>query len=348
MLEYCKYDFDAYTTPLWEGDTVYNETLMFVGETEAPLLYTPERVISVRSFDLKTEYTPGEDYAVRDGKIVLLPNTRIPSFSLEEYYPAEAVPGKSFPSLVEGRPYIFFSEGSVVFERQIHVTYTHREAWSGFLPRRTEKLGRFLEKAKRGEPVTVLFFGDSITTGLNSSGKVECEPYADTWTAMIIKKMRAYFQNDNIAYVNTAVAGKATPWAISVLEERAISVKPDLLFLGFGMNDCARSPEEEKGLFEELLDKFTSACPDCDVAVVSPMLPHFRLKKFWGNQPLFEAVFRELCAEREHVELIPVTSMHKAVLEKKRYYDMTGNNVNHPNDFLARIYAQTAAAVLFG
>lgn len=346
MLEYRKYDLDTYTLPLWEGDTVYNETLMFVGEREAPLLYTPEKVISVRSFDLGIEYALGEDYVVRDGKIVLTEGTRIPSFSLEEYYPTEAEAGKCFPSLVEGRPYIFFGEGSTIFRRQIHVTYTHREKWSGFLPGRSEKFGRFFEKAARGERVTVLFFGDSITTGLNSSGKVECAPYADTWTTMIVKKMRAYFKNDNIAYVNTAVAGKSTPWAISVLEERAISVKPDLLFLGFGMNDGGRTPEEEGRLMTELLDKFTSACPDCDVAVVSPMLPHFRLKKFYGNQPQFEAVFADICAEKAHVELIPVTSVHRVLLERKRYYDMTGNNVNHPNDFLARIYAQTALKVL--
>jgi hypothetical protein len=40
--------------------------------------------------------------------------------------------------------------------------------------------------------------------------------------------------------------------------------------------------------------------------------------------------------------------MHTTLLESKRYYDMTGNNVNHPNDFLARMYAQTILEVMIG
>ena len=348
MPEYSKYDLNTYTLPLWEGDTVYNETLMFVDEKSAPLLYKPDRVISVRSFDLATEYVEGEDYTVEDGCIVLTENTKIPCFTAEEYYPAEGVAGKSFASLVEGHPYIFFSEGSTIFRRQIHVTYTHSDKWTGFLPKKSEKFGRFIEKASRGDEVTVLFFGDSITTGSNSSGRVGCEPYADTWMEMIVNKMREYFKNDKIKYVNTAVGGKATPWAIEVLDERAIDVNPDLMFLAFGMNDGGRAPEEEGRLMNELLDRFCTACPECDVALVSPMLPHFRLRGFWGNQPKFEGVFSDICAAHEHMDLIPVTSVHTATLERKRYYDMTGNNVNHPNDFLARIYAQTALKVFFG
>ncbi|MBQ8408721.1 MAG: SGNH/GDSL hydrolase family protein [Clostridia bacterium] len=348
MLEYCKYDRKTYTLPIWEGNTVYNETLMFVGETEAPLLYYPDKVISVRSFDLKTEYVEGKDYVVQDGRIVLTDNTGIPSFSLEEYYPAEAVPGKCFGSRVEGHPYIFFSEGSTIFQRQIHVTYTHSQKWEGFLPQKSDRFQRFFEKAARGDEVTVLFFGDSITTGANSSGRVGCEPFAETWMEMIVGCMKEYFHNDKIKYVNTAVGGKATPWALETLKENAIDVNPDLMFLGFGMNDGGRAPEEEARLMNELLDRFVEACPDSDIALIAPMLPHFRLKGFWGNQPKFEAEFAKICKQRAHMDLIPVTSVHNAILQHKRYYDMTGNNVNHPNDFLARIYAQTALKVLFG
>ena len=42
--------------------------------------------------------------------------------------------------------------------------------------------------------------------------------------------------------------------------------------------------------------------------------------------------------------LVPMTSMHSALMEKKRFYDMTGNNINHPCDFLARVYAQVILA----
>ena len=33
---------------------------------------------------------------------------------------------------------------------------------------------------------------------------------------------------------------------------------------------------------------------------------------------------------------------------EKRYRDMTGNNINHPNDFIARVYAQVILKRLLG
>ena len=50
--------------------------------------------------------------------------------------------------------------------------------------------------------------------------------------------------------------------------------------------------------------------------------------------------------EREGVAVVNMTAMHQSLLSRKRYEDMTGNNVNHPNDYLARVYAQTLFATL--
>ena len=41
------------------------------------------------------------------------------------------------------------------------------------------------------------------------------------------------------------------------------------------------------------------------------------------------------------VAVADVTAVHESLLARKRYSDMTGNNINHPNDYLARVYAQT-------
>jgi len=56
------YDINVWTAPYWEGNLIYHESVMFVGDDGAPLLYTPEHVLSVRSYDLKTEYVEGVDY----------------------------------------------------------------------------------------------------------------------------------------------------------------------------------------------------------------------------------------------------------------------------------------------
>jgi len=46
--------------------------------------------------------------------------------------------------------------------------------------------------------------------------------------------------------------------------------------------------------------------------------------------------------------VMDMTTLHGNLLTRKRYCDMTGNNVNHPNDFLARAYAQNLWQTVIG
>jgi hypothetical protein len=41
-----------------------------------------------------------------------------------------------------------------------------------------------------------------------------------------------------------------------------------------------------------------------------------------------------------------MSSVHRHLLARKEYYHMTGNNINHPNDFLARVYGMVLMAVM--
>ena len=47
------------------------------------------------------------------------------------------------------------------------------------------------------------------------------------------------------------------------------------------------------------------------------------------------------------VAVANVTEVHKHLLTKKRYGDMTANNVNHPNDWLIRMQGQIIAQALW-
>ena len=95
--------------------------------------------------------------------------------------------------------------------------------WEGIIPKKSEKLQRFLDKAASGQPVTVLFYGDSITTGCNSSKMVNVPPYAPCWYEMVIDTMKKHFGNPNIRYVNTAVGGKNSDWALEELQKEGIT-----------------------------------------------------------------------------------------------------------------------------
>ena len=76
------------------------------------------------------------------------------------------------------------------------------------------------------------------------------------------------------------------------------------------------------------------------------MMPNAEVGKFLGKQEEYLPVLLSL--ETEGVVVADMTTYHKSLLEHKRYYDMSGNNVNHPNDFLARAYAHVLWQTMIG
>lgn len=53
-MPYDSYSLETWLRPVWHTREMYNETVLFVGEEdEAPLLYRPSEIRSVRSYGLK-------------------------------------------------------------------------------------------------------------------------------------------------------------------------------------------------------------------------------------------------------------------------------------------------------
>jgi len=50
--------------------------------------------------------------------------------------------------------------------------------------------------------------------------------------------------------------------------------------------------------------------------------------------------------ERPGLAVADAWTLHGEMLKRKSYMDMTGNNFNHPNDFLIRVIAQSVAYLL--
>ena len=341
------YDLATYTEPYWKGDTVYNESVMIVKNQDgsvspAPLLYPATEIISVRSSDLKTVYEKGKDWNIENGKLVVLENSSIPFMTYDEYYPAA-----SDMTTVDGK-YIYFSEGTFFHNKQIAVTYKHESSWNWSIPGyKGDKLPKTVAKLKNNEALKIVFYGDSITTGANSSSKVGASPNAATWMTMFEESLKKEYKNDKITSVNTAVGGMASAWGVENVKERVVDQNPDLLIIGFGMNDgnaSSVSAETYRNNISAIIQAAKAGNPNVEILLVSPMLPNPEVKMTEGNQASYEAELLSL--ETEGVAAAPVTTMYQYLMKNKRYYDMTGNNVNHPNDFVARLYAQVLNATL--
>lgn len=65
----------------------------------------------------------------------------------------------------------------------------------------------------------------------------------------------------------------------------------------------------------------------------------------WSNTPLkkadeFSRALRQLAAEAgKHVAFVDLFSLWQRLLKRKTFMDLTGNGVNHPNDFGHRVFA---------
>ena len=211
-----------------------------------------------------------------------------------------------------------------------------------------EKLDlKLLSKEKR---LNVVFYGDSITTGCNSSGTDlggNVPPYADAFPVMIQKKLQNIY-GATVNVRNVAVGGWATVNGLDAFNARVLSEKADLMVLAYGMNDRGTPTELYKTMIADMVCRFKDFNPNGEVVLVAPMLPN--VETDWlKNQPLFAEKLYELEEEYPFVAVADMTQMHWDILATgKRYRDMTGNNINHPNDFIARVYAQVILKTLLG
>ena len=100
------------------------------------------------------------------------------------------------------------------------------------------------------------------------------------------------------------------------------------------------------------LDRVIELAPDTSVMIVSTMTPNPNAPSWCGSQPRFEPAqiktATEYNANGTPRAVAQVTSASQAIIVKKEFHDHTGNNINHPNDFLCRIYAQTMIQTLIG
>ena len=127
---------------------------------------------------------------------------------------------------------------------------------------------------------------------------------------------------------------------------RSWTRNPDLVLIAYGMNDAGFITVEQFMVHTtRLLDAIRARNAACDVILVSSMLGNPE----WVYTPFekfltFRDALATLCGLG--LALADLTSVWADLLKVKSYLDLTGNGVNHPNDFAHRIYAQVLMELL--
>ena len=362
-----QYQNETYLEPIWKGNCVFAETALVLKSKlgfipEIRLAYPIKRIIAVTSFNLKTVYEEGKDYFVNpNGELQIVEGGKIPFLPWENYRFNDYVDdGKHIQSADAIGSHLvaeLFNHDDGMSAWTIAVTYEHEpNDLYDVVEDKSERVAPFLQKLKSEKRATVVSYGDSITYGWGSSGmhEVNKAPFCPPYNNMVVE----YLQNRysaTIEHHNFSVSGMCTDWAEKDENvQKVIDAKPDFVILAFGMNDAGGfHPNEFYQKMTNIITKIRKACGEVPFVIISPIMPN-PLVAFTAGSSIcryhaeYPQVFKRLQNDLPLVAWANVTKMHNLLLTRKALADTLSNNVNHPNDFMHRVYAQTVLKTILG
>lgn len=320
---------------------MYFESLTFVNG-RSQLMFEPEEIISLYDSHIKKEYKLGLDFIVEGRCIALCPDSEIFSFDEDQLYPADPIPGHTFPM---GEKHILFYEEHFFHDRQYAITYKIKEnTWEEHIPSSARGyIPSVMQKLTKGEPLNITLFGDSVCVGANASGFTDAEPYLPSFAGLLIEELERKF-GSKIDFHNPSIGGKDSKWGADTVDKNVNFRRNDLVIISLGGNDSFTPVEVYLNNIKTIIDRIRYAHPSTEIIIMSPTYANELLKgSFHANQPTFIDKMDSLIGPG--IALADITSMQKELLRHKRYIDVTGNNVNHPNDFFHRMIAQYMIAM---
>jgi lysophospholipase L1-like esterase len=326
-------DLDQAMQPFWLGKTVYNEAVLMFSENDKPatgqLLFQPSRIISVRDYSLATNYTEGRDYAIHGRTLTCTPSSRMTRVRDED------LPKGEF-------------KWSNVGGKQVMVVYEHEDAWNH--PRPTfarDGLPNTLKKLEAHAALKVVAYGDSITHGIGESRLSHIPPFLPPWPELFVYRLKSIYQDGHIEFYNSAQSGADSKWGKEYAGRMVASLNPDLVVIAFGQNDFWNiSPNSFADNIADIIKTVREKNANAEFLLVSTA----RFDPAYTSQTQYWEVVGEYAAKLKAmtapgVQFVDMTGISEWVYAAKKPKDCL-NDPLHPNDYLARWYAQSLVAAL--
>ena len=365
-----RYDEATFLLPFWQGDTVYHEDVLFYkGRKSARLLYPIDEIISVRSYDLKTEYEDGKDFFIKDGELYIADGGNIPVFDAE---PFTSAPQRHIFPVRESRLFLTETCGIRMRNTALAVSYRHSKVWeNGYsgkgVPSLKNKLPKLFSRLENGEEVNILLYGDSMSTAWGSSGGysvdrffdatnsgtcyetgISTPPYTPPWCDMFVSALSKKYPRATINLDNLSLGGKGSQWGADNISARLklSKHKPDLVLIGFGINDsCGGVPVSDyKRYTSQIIENIKKDVNGNEEAFFVPFSCHSCNENAECYSPLrFEQYEESLCElekEYDNTAAVRLYSLFSDMARCKEPFDRLENNINHTLDMGGRVYAQ--------
>jgi lysophospholipase L1-like esterase len=330
-------NLEQYMRPFWKSDTVFNETVLLYSENgglaKGKLLFNPKDIISIQRFDLEKTFSKGTDYTVNGREITRTENSEMPF-----------------------RADTSFSKADLAWyniqSQWVVVTYTHDDRWDGAVQKyRGKEIPKTMEKLINKSPLRIVTHGMSITRGMNMSSYDNVPPYMPTYVDLFANQLKKMFGYDDITLINAGLPGATAQWGAQYAEKYVNPLKPDLVILDFGMNDFwSCSPSTFESYMKTMIFKIRAEYPNAEFLLLSNMSfdPDYVLdsdtNKSWyvSNMAGYPPILKSL--EANGIINLNMAEISDTLYKCKKAKDCITNPL-HPNDYLARWYAQCMAAL---
>ena len=118
------------------------------------------------------------------------------------------------------------------------------------------------DKLQQGDPVTIAYFGGSITNGAGASG----EKY--TYRALVTSWLRARYPKSQITEVNASIGGTGSDLGVFRFGQDVLKHQPDLIFVEFAVNDGSTPTPQILRAMEGIFRQAWRANPLTDLCLV--------------------------------------------------------------------------------
>jgi len=326
-------DLGQYMQPFWAGKTVYNETVLMLSENGQPatgrLMFNPTGILSVKNYALNTNYSDGVDYTVEGRNLTCTDSSR-----MTRVKDADLMKGELNWNEMIGKPVV--------------VTYEHDDNWTGPVPGYLgDRLPNTMKKLRAHAALRVVAYGDSITHGVGVSRLMNIPPFMPPYPELFVSRLKQIYHDDAIHLFNSAQSGATSDWGARMASRMVASLNPDLVIIAFGQNDFWGTSADAFAInTSNIIQTVRLKNPRAEFLLVSPLRfdPAYTANaEYWKSVSEYAAKLKAKAGQG--MQFVDMTAISEAIYAAKKPKDCL-NDPLHPNDSLARWYAQSLVAAL--
>lgn len=382
-MSYSKEEYEAkMTQPYWLGNVIYNELALPVqyenGQAYANLLYSPLKVVSVLDQTLKVTYTEGVDYTVdaENGRLLIPEGSSIPLLNekvitgtaeeIKAAVPAGYEYTTGMPDHVNlytitdfGMGPMVYTESPLFYGKYLSVTYAYdvRDLPEDiFTEYDVTLLTGLRAKLQAKEDISLVVLGDSISAGNSSTldGLYGAEPKTPCYAKQLAAEIERVY-GVNVTLTNSAKGGTMSEWPLTPeglgAMNNAKAALPDLCVIAYGMNDQSAnvSAISYRDNIKALIETIKTVSPDCNFILVNSFPCNPRYETSMGRFDEYRNMLNKIVEESGNNGTVIAVDMQKVgkyFMERKYYCEISSSNINHPNDFMHRVYAMNLMNVI--